>query len=372
MTPYILVIIISFAFSALCGFVAIPWILNFCIENKLYDMPNGRKIHASAIPRLGGVSFLPSMLIAFLAVTLTFNTFTGVSEVTFSLWTLYFFISLLLIYSVGFIDDMIGLSAKMKFFVQIVAATLLPLSGLYLNNFYGFCGIHEVPYYVGAPITIFIVVFITNAINLIDGIDGLASGISFIALTGFLICFINEDVWLYCILIAGLMGVLVAFMYYNVYGDPKKNRKIFMGDSGSLTLGFILGFLSIKYSMDNPNVMFWRPDCMLLSYTFIIVPVFDVIRVAFQRFAHHVSIFQADKNHIHHKLMRLGMNQRQALICILSLSVFFILLNIALTNHISAEWIVGIDILVWLTFHAVVNWMIRKKGMGVFIPGNKG
>ncbi len=371
MTEYILVVIASFLFSALCGFITIPLILNFCKEKRLYDIPNERKMHKNAIPRLGGISFLPSMLVAFLATTLTYNTFTSVSEVTFSLWSLYFFISLMLIYLVGIVDDVVGLSARVKFFVQIVAASLLPLSGLYLNNLYGFCGIHDIPYYIGGPLTIFLVVFITNAFNLIDGIDGLAAGISFVALSGFLFSFMNEDVWLYCILIAGLMGVLVAFLYYNLLGDPEKNRKIFMGDSGSLTLGFIIGFLAIKYSMDNPNVMFWRPDCMVLAYSFIIVPVFDVIRVASQRFFHHIPVFKADKNHIHHKLMRLGMTQRQALITILSLAIGFILLNMVMTNSVPAEIIVCVDVIVWWTFHAVVNHIIRKKGGTVFLE-NKG
>ncbi len=367
MTEHILIVIVSFLFSALCGFVTIPWILNFCKEKQLYDIPNGRKIHKNVIPRLGGISFLPSMFVAFLATTLTYNTFTGVSEVTFSLWSLYFFVSLMLIYLVGFVDDIVGLSAKVKFFVQIVAACLLPLSGLYLNNFYGLFGVHEIPYYIGAPLTVFLVVFITNAFNLIDGIDGLAAGLSFIALAGFLLCFMTEELWLYCILIAGLMGVLAAFLYYNLYGDAEKNRKIFMGDSGSLTLGFIIGFLAMKYSMDNPNVMFWRPDCMLLSYSFIIVPVFDVIRVSSQRFFHHIPVFTADKNHIHHKLMRAGMTQRQALVTILSLAVTLILINVMLTNNLSTEMIVGIDIIVWWIFHAVVNHVIRKKGRKVFL-----
>ncbi len=369
MTQLVL-IIASFLLSALCGFVVIPWILTFCKEKQLYDIPNARKVHANAVPRMGGLSFLPSMLLAFLAVTFTFNTFMGVSEVTFSLWSLYFFISLMLIYGVGLIDDIIGLGASVKFFVQIIAASLLPLAGLYLNNLYGFCGIHEVPYYIGAPLTIFVVVFITNAINLIDGIDGLAAGLSLISLGGFVVCFLIEGLWLYCILIAGLMGVLLAFMYYNMFGDQQKNRKIFMGDSGSLTLGFIIGFLAIKYSMDNPNVMFWRPDCLLLSYTFIIVPVFDVLRVASLRFFHRRPIFSADKNHIHHKLMRMGMGQRQALVTILILSLSYILMNISLTNNISMELIVSLDILVWLVFHAVVNHAIRKNGNVVFLVSN--
>lgn len=323
-------------------------------------------MHKNATPRLGGVSFLPSMFFAFIITMFFFTGYTGYNQVTFSLWSFYFFISLMLVYGVGFIDDLIGLGARTKFIVQILAASLMPVSGLYLNNLYGFLGIHEIPYAIGAPLTVFVIVFVTNAINLIDGIDGLAAGVSVIALTGFLICFVNEGLWLYGILITALIGILVSFLYFNLFGDPNKNRKIFMGDSGSLSLGFILGFLAVKYSMDNPEVMFWRPDCLLLSYTFLIVPCFDVVRVSMTRILHRTPIFKADKNHFHHKLMRAGLNQHQATSCILALAVFYIVLNCSLPYDLSSTIIVGLDILIWVVVHQVLNYAIRKNGELVF------
>jgi UDP-N-acetylmuramyl pentapeptide phosphotransferase/UDP-N-acetylglucosamine-1-phosphate transferase len=367
MTGTLLLVSAAFVLSALCGFIFIPMILNFCKEKNLYDIPNSRKMHLNATPRLGGISFLPSMFLAFIGTMFLFNSFTGYDQVTFSLWSLYFFISLALVYGVGLIDDLIGLGAKTKFSAQIMAAFLMPLAGLYFNDFYGFLGIQEIPYYLGAPLTIFLIVFITNSINLIDGIDGLAAGLSFIALMGFLICLVSEGLELYGILIAGLMGVLVPFLYFNLFGDPAKNRKLFMGDSGSLTLGFILGFLAVKYSMDNPNVMFWRPDCLLLSYTFLIVPTFDVVRVSAARFFHHTPVFKADKNHIHHKLIRAGLTQHQTLGCILLLALTLIGVNLLLSGNIESTYIVVIDITVWIIFHQIVNIAIRKKGLPVFL-----
>ena len=367
MTNNLLLIIAAFFLSVVCGFVSIPIIMNYCKEKSIYDIPNSRKMHKIAIPRLGGIAFLPSMFLAFVGAMLAFRFyFVGGTEVTFSLWSLYFFVSLMLVYGVGLVDDLIGLGAKTKFLFQIMAAVLMPAGGLYFNSFYGFLGIHEVSYVIGAPLTVFLIVFITNSINLIDGIDGLAAGLSFIALSGFLVCFMAEDVWLYGILIAGLMGVLVPFCYFNLFGDPEKNRKIFMGDSGSLTLGFILGFLAVKYSMDNPNVMFWRPDCLLLSYTFLIVPTFDVVRVSAIRFKHHTPAFKADKNHFHHKLLRAGLTQHQALIALLLLALFFIGLNLTLNGVLSSTLIVVCDIVAWVLVHQVVNAFIRKRGEQVF------
>ncbi len=365
MTENILVII-AFFFSIACGFIFIPLILNFCKEKNLYDIPDSRKVHRAAIPRLGGISFLPSMLIAFLGTTFVINHFRGTSQITFNMWSLYFFVSLILIYGVGIIDDLIGLGAKTKFVVQIIAASLLPSAGLYLNNLYGFLGIYDIPYVVGAPLTVFIIVFVNNAINLIDGIDGLSASLSFVALSGFLVLFLRDAVPLYGILIAGLMGVLVPFLYFNLWGDAEKNRKIFMGDSGSLTLGFILGFLAVKYSMINPVVMTYHDDSLLLSFTFLIVPVFDVVRVSLVRIMHHRPIFDADKNHIHHKLLRSGMSQRQVLATIFLLALFYIVMNLLLSTVLQTTWIVAIDIVVWCLFHLILNAAIRKNGQSVF------
>ena len=214
-----LLLIFAFVLSAGCGFFSIPVIMNFCEEKNLYDIPNSRKMHKNATPRLGGVCFMPSMLLAFVLTMFAFNNYTGYSQVTFSLWSLYFFISLMLIYGVGMVDDFVALGAKTKFTVQIIAASLMPIAGLYINNLYGFMGFHEIPFVVGAPLTVFYIVFVTNAINLIDGIDGLAASISLVALAGFLVCFVNEGLWLYGLLIAGLMGVLVPFLYFNMFGD---------------------------------------------------------------------------------------------------------------------------------------------------------
>ena len=366
---YYILIFLAFVVSAVSGFLLIPQIMNFCQRKKLYDIPNERKMHKNAIPRLGGISFMPSMLLAFLMALVVLKRLTGDEPVTISLWTCSFFIALMLIYSVGIVDDLIGLSAKVKFAVQIAAAIMLPLSGLYINNLYGLLCIHEIPFWVGAPLTVFIIVFIGNAINLIDGIDGLAAGLSFLALGGFLGCFSRESMSTYGILIAGLMGVLVPYLYFNILGDPAKNRKIFMGDSGSLTLGFILGFLFVKFSMINLNVMSYHRDGLLLSLTMLIVPMFDVVRVVLVRLSHKRPLFQADKNHIHHKLMRAGMTQHQALGSILFMALVFAIINITLTNLVDNDLNIVLlaDVVFFMLFNYLINREIRKKGGKAFL-----
>jgi len=362
MTQYLLYIFIAFILSMVCGFIFIPQIMNFCERKKLYDIPNARKVHKNAIPRLGGISFLPSMLLAFICVIFIMNQRDGYDQISMNLWSMYFLISLLLIYGVGIIDDFVGLNATTKFTVQIIAASLLPCAGLYINNFYGLFGLNEIPVWVGVPITIFLIVFINNSINLIDGIDGLSAGISFIALSGFLVCFVRENMWLYAFLICGLLGVLIPFLYFNLWGDASKKRKIFMGDSGSLTLGFIMGFLIVKFSMDNPQVMPFRKDSMVLALTLLLVPLLDTTRVILVRIKHRQPIFRSDKNHIHHKLLRTGLTQRQALLVILGIAISYIFLNQVLFLFCDINIIAVIDITTWMIINSCINHIIISKG----------
>lgn len=358
-------ILTSFLVSLFVGIVVIPVVVSFCKKKRLYDIPNERKVHKSFVPRLGGICFMPCMILSCMFAIAVFNNVSFSLKFNISLWACYFFIGLLCIYAVGVVDDIVGLKPKTKFVVQLFAATILPLSGLYINDFYGFCGIHAIPFYIGAPLTVFIIVFIDNAMNLIDGIDGLSSGLSVIALCGFLVSFLSVKMWVYGILVAGLMGVLLAFMYYNIYGEPGKN-KIFMGDSGSLTIGFILGVLFVKLSMNNPNVSPFSREGLLLAYSLLIVPVYDVCRVIIVRLLHKKPIFIADKNHIHHKMLRAGLTQHQALCVILALALLFIAMNSFIAKFTTLNIIVLVDVIVWTAFHIGLDYFIRRNKKDVF------
>lgn len=352
-------IIATFLVSFVCGIITIPQITSFCKKKELYDMPNLRKVHTTNIPRMGGTCFMPCMIVAALLSVAVYR-FNNDETLTISLWSFMFLVSIILVYSIGLIDDIVGVAPRIKFFVQILAASLMPFSGLYINNLYGFIGIEAIPFYVGAPLTVFVIVFIDNAINLIDGIDGLAGGLAVLALVGFLYCFQREGMFVYSVLIAGLIGVVVSFLYYNIYGGKKHKYKIFMGDSGSLTLGFMLAFLLVKFVMNNPNVMPFRSDSLLLSYTLLIVPCFDVVRVIISRLCDGQPIFKADKRHLHHKLLRSGLSQHCALITILGLQIAFVVVNVVLYSFLSINYIVLVDVLAFIAFNIVVDMFIKR------------
>lgn len=379
MNIIILLLAGTFVISMLTGFCFIPAILTFCKKKKLYDIPDERKVHHDAIPRLGGISFLPSMLLAAIIMLLTYENVTGQQKITINSWTASCVISLLIIYCVGIVDDIVGLKAKTKFIFQLVAASLLPISGLYINNLYGFLGIYEIPFFVGFPLTVLCIAFVDNAMNLIDGIDGLSSSLAFIALAGFLYGFYCVRMYVYCLMIMGLMGILFAYMYYNIFGTVANGLKIFMGDSGSLTLGFMLSFFTVKFAMSRPDLI---PDGkyvidlfgialpyekvrLAFVYTLLIVPTFDVFRVILVRLYHHTPIFNPDKRHIHHKLLATGLNQHQALIVIILLQLMFIVLNGLLIPHFDITSIVCMDIIVFIVVNVVITRFIKtgsKKG----------
>ena len=359
-------ILVSFVASLVLGLAAMPLVESFCKSKNLYDVPDKRKVHHGVVPRLGGVCFVPSMVASFmLAFAILGNTPFGV-RLTVSLWTCYFAVGLLAIYAAGVVDDIVGLSPRTKFIVQIFAAFILPLSGLYINNLYGLCGVYDIPYAVGAPLTVFVIVFVCNAVNLIDGIDGLASSLSVIAFAGFLYLFWRESMLTYCILVSGFLGVIVSFMRYNLFGRVGVN-KIFMGDSGSLTLGFILGTLFVKCSMVRPDAVPHVLGGMPMAYSFLMVPVFDVCRVILVRCFHRRPLFAPDKNHIHHKFLRAGLNQRQVLLVIVLVALMFICINHLLSMCCGFTLVLASDVLLWVVLQQMLNYRIKKNGNEVFL-----
>ncbi len=344
----------AFLISLFCGLSIIPKIVDFCRKRNLYDQPDARKRHKTLIPRLGGVCFLPCMSISFMVAVLALYFIEG-KTAGISLPSVCLAIGVMVVYVVGVIDDVVGVEANKKLVVQIASACFIPLSGLYINNLYGFLGIGEIPCYVGVPLTVFLVVYIDNAMNLVDGIDGLCSGLSIIALAGFALMFAEIEFWVSCVMIAGLIGVLLSYSYFNIFG---KRHKIFMGDSGSLTLGFLLSVFLLKLSMNNPQIAYYDGHRMIMAASFLVVPCFDVVRVVMVRMRQRKPLFAPDRNHIHHKLVDAGCPPRAALCIILGLSLCFVALNGLLTHFdVSVNWILLLDIATYTLFHCVVRWI---------------
>ena len=206
-------------------------------------------------------------------------------------------------------------------------------------------------------LTIFVTVFIINAINLIDGIDGLASGLCSIAFLFYGLTFIWFHQYLYAMLAFATLGVLIPFYYYNVFGNAEKGRKIFMGDTGSLTIGIMLCFLSIKVSHLSATVSPHHFNPFVMAFAPLLVPCFDVVRVYLHRVRNGKNPFLPDKNHIHHKLLAIGMRQRTAMVFIVLTSTVLTFLNILLSAYINSNLLLCMDIVLWTT----ANIFLTKK-----------
>jgi len=362
-------ILLSFSLSFVGGFIFIPAILHFCQSHQLFDFPTNRKVHRQAIPRLGGIAFVPCMVISAFVALFFLNKQTNNVSLQVTLRSFVFLVSLAMVYFMGVLDDIIGLKARNKFIIQMIAAALISAIGLRINSLYGFLGIYDIPIWCSIPLSVFFILFVIDSINLIDGIDGLCATITFLILLSFLYSHIVEASLVYAILIAGLMGVLLPYLYFNMLGGHKIKRKIFMGDSGSLSLGFIISVLFIIQAEGSPMSMAFEKGLFILPYSLMIVPVFDVVRVILVRLRHRKPIFLADKNHIHHKIMRAGFNQHQVLGLIIGMSSLFCGMNFVLFNDFqySVVTLVCVDIFLYMGIHFLINLHIRRHGEYVFV-----
>ena len=197
------------------------------------------------------------------------------------------------IYLVGLMDDLVDLPANLKFVIMAIVSAFLPICNLIIDNPQGLFGLYELPLWVAYPLTVLVIMTIVNAINLIDGIDGLASGFSAICLLVFVYLFMDLRSIVFLVMAAALLGSVLVFFCFNVFGKVGA-LKIFMGDAGSLILGYILSYLAIKYMMVTELDIYTDINPILIPYSLFIVPVFDLIRVAISRVFSGEPMFQAE------------------------------------------------------------------------------
>ena len=360
-----LFLLFGFLFAVSLGMVIIPRILVISHKKRLYDVPDARKVHTMPVPRLGGLSFFPVILMSMFLV-IGFRLYfwdVNVSGLSFNMLYeyLFLFVGMTLLYLVGVCDDLVGVGYRYKFAVQIAAAFLLVLSGNWFDSFGGLFGIYSVPVWVGVPFTVFIVVYITNAINLIDGIDGLASGLCCIALSVLSVIFFLRGQYVYALLAICTLGILMPFWCYNVFGNANRGHKLFMGDAGSLTLGYVISFLIIHMSVTNAVSPTLSNPYMVIAFSTVLVPLLDVIRVVLHRLREHKNPFLPDKNHFHHKLLRTGMRVRMVMVCIIAISAFFILLNSSLAWRVDITYLFFLNLFCWSILHVGLNGLIRRN-----------
>lgn len=337
-------------------------LLRMCQAKNIYDMPNERKVHQGNIPRLGGVLFTPAMLVGVASAIVCRPSFFDGAQL--SIRTILISIGIFLLYLIGIFDDLFGLSAKLKFYIQFGVALFLPFCGLYIHSLYGLFGVYELSDLVSYPLTVLVSLLIVNAINLIDGIDGLSSSLSIIALFVFGCLYFKGGLYLFSIFSFALMGAVIAFFFFNFFGKSENCTKTFMGDTGSLTLGYALTFLGMRYVMTNhhgvgPNAYY---TALLVPFTLLFVPCIDLIRVAIGRKLKGGAMFRPDKTHIHHKCLQAGLTMHQSLFAILALQCVIGLINlIAVQIKLQTSFVFIGDIAIYAAFFLILRAYTKRQ-----------
>ncbi|MCF0193639.1 MAG: undecaprenyl/decaprenyl-phosphate alpha-N-acetylglucosaminyl 1-phosphate transferase [Bacteroidaceae bacterium] len=339
--------------------LVLPWLLRLSKKRGLYDIPNERKVHSNKIPRIGGMIFFPSVAVAVIVLSFMENVFSESPDMV-RISTVIVMAGVSLVYFIGVIDDIFGLEAKFKFVVQMIAAAVMPACGMYIDNLHGLFGIHELPIFFAWGITIFVIMLVVNAMNLIDGIDGLSSSLAVVALISFTVLYAHIGAYGCGLISVALLASVLVFMRYNIFGDENKNTKVFMGDAGSLILGYTFAVLFIRYAT---HTYVASPSAMSLSFSLLTVPVLDLVRVAFVRLFQGKSIFAADKQHIHHICLDAGMTMRRAVVVIVALQLTIIGVTAAMSHHgVNINLMLVVDVLIFASAIIILkNFRQRRK-----------
>lgn len=333
----------------LISFLLFPVIIKIFKQLKWFDAPGTHKIHSDFVPSMGGVSILAGASLALL-MALPLQQWIGMK---------YFFISVALMFLIGLRDDVLALSPRQKLFSQFLPVFVLVfLDNVVLVSFYGLVGETHFPGSVSYFISLFTVIIITNAYNLIDGIDGLAGTIGFLALFLFGSWFYLAGQPFLSLIALCFAGALAAFLLFN--WQPSS---IFMGDTGALTVGLILSFFAIRFI----NFNFQLPEGHLAKFNasistavcVLIIPIFDTLRVIIVRLRSFQSPFHADRNHLHHQFLAIGFSHARGVRCIACINIFFVALGILLKSQ-SDLVLLPIIIAICLGINFFLKWKQRS------------
>ncbi len=311
---------------------ATPPLIKVAILKRLFDEPGERKIHTRVVPTIGGVIIFAATFFSF-ALWYEISDLSNPLVVRQYIGEFRFLISsALLLFFVGLKDDIIGTAPVKKLAAHVIVGLILVIIGnVRITSLYGIFEIYEIPYWGSVCLSLFTYIVVVNAINLIDGVDGLAGGVGFIASLSFATWFYLAQDYIYASLSLALAGSLLGFLVFNF--SP---AKLFMGDSGSLTIGLILCMLSIKlieYPIDKLEGAIVYISKPVFVIAILIYPLTDTLRVFLIRTARGVSPFSADRNHLHHRLIDCGLNHRQTVAVIYTFSAIVVILSVLLWSY---------------------------------------
>lgn len=336
--------LLSFVTAFVVTLITIPPILQLVKKYSLYDMPDYRKEHKMPIATFGGVAIWAGMVISMM-LWFSFSR---------QIYVIGFMFSLVILFSMGIMDDLKNLSARYKLIIETGLATVMAIAGIRITSFGGLFGIHDLPLSAQYTFTVLAIVGITNAFNLIDGIDGLAGGLGFMSLVTLGIFLTLSGDTNMALIAFSLAGGLLAFLYFNL--NP---ARIFMGDTGSLVLGFVVAIMCLRLiqvnnALDVPIV----PHAPVFALGIVLIPVFDTLRVFAIRMWKGKSPFSPDKTHIHHLLTNAGFSHGFAAKFICTVHAF-VLMEVYWLKDLRQE------VILFFLFIAMIVFVLAMKHLAI-------
>jgi UDP-GlcNAc:undecaprenyl-phosphate GlcNAc-1-phosphate transferase len=328
-----------FLIALFSSMIMVPFLMRWALDTGAVDAPDSRKIHKKAIPRIGGVAICMGWLFSLLIYVDMTSQVRGILAGT------------LIVFFTGLIDDLYGLSPKKKFLGQFAACLITIFVGeLYISSLGNLFGGETInlPAWLGIPFTLLAVVGIVNAFNLMDGLDGLAGGISVIALSSFLILGHLTGNLMIMALCAALLGAILGFLKYNLFP-----ARIFMGDTGSLVVGFVIAFLAVMLTQTSGSTVAPIVPVLILG-----IPIVDTLRVMGRRLAQGKHPFAPDRTHLHHNFLDLGLKHRYTVLLMYGLSFFWASFAILARNW--EDWRLIVSFALLMIFFYLDILLLRK------------
>ena len=347
--------VLTFVNSFLLVYFVIPNIRAIIKTRRLTDVPDERSSHKEATPTMAGVAFFITLILTLFFIQNFDDKQIGINIIA----------AVSMIFMVALKDDLVLVPPKTRLAVEIIAIGLIIIfSEVYHLNFQGFLGLYEIPFIPSVVITIIGMLGIINAYNLIDGVDGLASIIALIIFGNFGLIFFTVENYFFFLICVSFIGMLGAFLFYNF----SKTKKIFMGDTGSLIIGFVIGLCAIEFlSMDSSMLTkfsFLPENTLILLFSIVSIPIFDTFRVITIRVKNKKSPFEPDRNHLHHLLLDCGFRHHQVAL-LLGILNYLIIISIAiLAKELHYLLMTALVIVLFGGFILLLNYLksyINKK-----------
>jgi UDP-GlcNAc:undecaprenyl-phosphate GlcNAc-1-phosphate transferase len=345
---FILMSLLSVLYSFVLVYYLVPKITGVIVRRKLNDEPDHRSSHTAATPTMGGVSFFIVLVLTVFFTQQFDQEHVGVSLIA----------STTLIFISGLKDDLVGISPRAKLFIQFCATLFLFYqSGWQEPTLHGLFGVHEIPVALYYSLLMILVLTIVNAYNLIDGVDGLAATIGMVVFSIFSVIFYAAGMSFYFLLCLSFVGMLLAYIYYNF----SSTKKIFMGDTGSLLIGFCIAFMALKFLSISPamahHFRFEIENKIFVLTAILCIPLIDTFRVIGVRLWAKKSPFFPDRNHMHHVLIDKGLSHLKTTLVLGFVNFKVVILTLWCASIFNSVTMLLLTIIVFAVFLVVVAFL---------------